>query len=92
MYRQGAQLEALTVATRLTGLPLNEVAMLYTYNLCVTSLVMLSLILDIVRVGILEISYHIPSMICRVMEPYEGKHLSNILVYGFKYITKKDGM
>ena len=53
---------------------------------------MLTIILDIVLVGFLEISYHMPCMICKVMEAYEGEHLSNLLVYGFGHITKKGGM
>ena len=31
-------------------------------------------------------------MTCKVMEAYEGEHLSHILVYEFEHITKKDGM
>jgi len=92
MYWQGPQWEAFTVAARLTGLLLNEIARSEMHNLCVLSLVMLTFILDIVLVGFLEISYHIPSMICKVMEVYEGDHLSHILVYEFKHITKKGGM
>jgi len=53
---------------------------------------MLTFILDINLVGFLEISYHIPSMICKVMEAYEGEHLSNLLIYGFEHITKNGGM
>jgi len=92
MYRQGAQEEANTVAARLTGLVLNEVARSYMHNLCVISLVMLTFILDIVLVGFLEISYHIPAMTCKVIDAYEGEHQSNILVYEFEYIMKKGGM
>jgi len=47
MYTQGAQWKAITVAIRLTGLLLNDVARLYSHNLCVISLVMLTFILDI---------------------------------------------
>jgi len=52
----------------------------------------LTFILDIVLVGFLGISHHIPSMTCKVMEAYKGGHLSNMLVDGFEYITKKGGM
>jgi hypothetical protein len=31
-------------------------------------------------------------MTCKVMEAYEGEHLSHILVYEFEHITKKGGM
>jgi len=62
------------------------------HNLCVISLVVLTFILDTVLVGFLEISYHIPSMTCKVIDVYEGEHLSNILVYEFEHITKKGGM
>jgi hypothetical protein len=51
------------------------------HNLCVIFLVVLTFILDIVPVGFLEISYHIPSMSCKVIKTYEGEHLSIILVY-----------
>ena len=92
MYRQGAQSKAITVAARLTGLLLNEVARSYTHNLCVISLVVLTCILDIVLFGFLEISYHIPSMTCKVIDGYEGEHLSMILVYEFEHIYMKGGM
>ena len=92
MYRQGAQSKAITVAARLTGLLLNEVARSYTHNLCVISLVVLTCILDIVLFGFLEISYHIPSMTCKVIDGYEGEHLSMILVYEFEHINMKGGM
>jgi len=52
----------------------------------------LTFILDIVLVGFLEISYHIPSITCKIIDAYKGEHLSNILVYQFKHITKKGGM
>jgi len=52
----------------------------------------LTFILDTVLVGFLEISYHMPSLICKVMEAYKGEHLSNLLVDGFEHITKKGGM
>jgi len=52
----------------------------------------LTFILDIVLVGFQELSYHIPSMICKVMEAYEGEHLSNTLVYEFEHITMKGGI
>jgi hypothetical protein len=71
---------------------MNEVGRSYTHNFCVISLVVLTFILDIVLVGFLEISSHIPSMTCKVMEAYEGEHLSHILVYEFEHITKKGGM
>jgi hypothetical protein len=71
---------------------LNEVARSYMHNLCVISLVVLTFILYIVLVLYLEISYHIPSMTCKVIDMYEGEHLSNILVHGFEYITKNSGM
>jgi len=82
----------MTVPARLTGLLLNAVARWYTHNLCVISLVVLTFILVIVLVGFLEISYHIPSMTCKVIEAYEGEHLFHILVYEFEHITKKGGM
>jgi len=72
MFRQGAQLEACSVPTRLTGLLLNEVIRSYAHNLCVISLVVLTFILDIVLVRFLEMSYHIPSMTCKVIEAYKG--------------------
>jgi len=71
---------------------MNEVGRSYTHNFCVISLVVLTIILDIVLVGLLEISAHIPSMTCKVMEAYEGEYLSHILVYEFEHITKKGGM
>jgi hypothetical protein len=40
MYRQGAQMEVITAAARLTGLLLDEVARSYSDNICVISLVM----------------------------------------------------
>jgi hypothetical protein len=71
---------------------LSEVARSYTHNLCVIFLLILTCPLDIVLVGFLEILYHIPSIICKVMEVYKGEHLSNILVYGIEHITKKGRM
>jgi hypothetical protein len=71
---------------------LNKVAWSYTHNLYVIYLVVLIFILDIVLVWFLEISYHIASMTCKVIDTYEGEHLSNILVYELEHITKKDGM
>jgi hypothetical protein len=68
---------------------MNEVERSYRYNVCVISLVVLIFILDIVLVGFLEISSHILSMTCKVMEAYEGEHLSHIPVYKFEHITKK---
>ena len=62
------------------------------HNLCVIFLVVLTFILDIVLVRFVEISYHIPSMTCKVIHTYKGEHLSNILVYEFEHITKKGGM
>jgi len=62
------------------------------YNLLVISLVMLTFILDIDLVGFLEISYHIPSMTCKVIDTYKGEPLSNILVHEFEHITKNGGM
>jgi hypothetical protein len=38
---------------------------------------------------VLEISYHIPSMVWKVINAYNSMHLSNILVYQFEYITTK---
>jgi len=52
----------------------------------------LTFILDIVLVEFQGISYHVPSMICKVIQAYEGEHLSNIVVYGLEYITQKGGM
>jgi hypothetical protein len=52
----------------------------------------LTFILDIVLVGFLEISYHIPSITFKVMELYEREHLFYILVCEFEHITKKGGM
>jgi hypothetical protein len=48
------------------------------------------LYIDLVRV--LQISSHIPFKTCKVMEAYEGEHISHILVYEFELITKKGGM
>ena len=31
-------------------------------------------------------------MTCKVMKAYEGKHVTNILVYEFEHITKHGGM
>jgi len=53
---------------------------------------MLTFIPDRVLVGFLEISYHIPSMTCKVIDGYEDEHLSNILVYEFEHVTKKGGL
>ena len=61
------------------------------HNLCVISPVMLTFILDIALDGFLEISYHIPSITCKVREAYKGEHLSNTCVYEFEHITKKGG-
>jgi len=52
---------------------------------------MLIFILDTVLVWLQEIAYHILSMTCKVIDAYEGEHLSNILVYEFEHITKKGG-
>jgi hypothetical protein len=71
---------------------LNAVARSYTHNLCVISLVVPTFILDIVLVALLEISYHILSMTCKVIETYKGERLSNILVYEFGHIIKNGGM
>jgi len=71
---------------------MNDVPRSYMHNLCVIFLVVLTIILDIVLVGFMEISYHIPSMTCKVINAYEGEHLSNILVYVFEHITKKGRM
>jgi hypothetical protein len=62
------------------------------HNLCVISLVILTFILDIVLVVFLDIYYHIPSTTSKVIDLYEGEHISNILVYEFEHITKKSGM
>jgi hypothetical protein len=62
------------------------------HNLCVIFLVMLIFILDIVLVGFLEISYHIPCVTCKVIDTYEGEHQSNIIVYEFEHIRQKGGM
>jgi len=91
-YRQGAQSEAITVAIRLTCCLLNEVARSYTHNLCEICLVMLTFLLDIVLVGFPEITDQITSMTCKVMEAYEGEHLSHILVSKFEHKTNQDGM
>jgi hypothetical protein len=71
---------------------LHDVARSYTYNLCVISLVLLTFILDKVFVGFLVILCYIPSMTGKVIEAYEGEHVSNILVHEFRHITKKGGM
>jgi hypothetical protein len=71
---------------------MNEFGRSYTHNFSVISLVVLTFILDKVLLGFLEISSHIRSMTCKVMEAYEGEHLSHILVYDFGHITKKGGM
>jgi hypothetical protein len=31
-------------------------------------------------------------MTCKVIDMYEGEHLSNILVYEYNHLTKKGGM
>jgi hypothetical protein len=62
------------------------------HNFCVIFLVIPTIIVDIVLVGFLEISSPILPMIFKVMEAYEVEHLPNILVYEFKYITKKGRM
>jgi hypothetical protein len=71
---------------------MNEVQRSYRHNFCVISLVVLTFILDIVLVGFLEISSHILSMTCKVMEAYDGEHLSHLLVYEFELISKKGRM
>jgi hypothetical protein len=67
----------------------NAVARLFTQNFCVLSLVVLTFIHYIVHARFLELSYHIRSMTHTVMKVYEGEHLSKILVYESKHITKK---
>ena len=62
------------------------------HNLCVISLVVRTVIPYIVLVGFVDISYHIPSMTCKVINTYPGTHLSNILVYEFEHIIKTGGM
>lgn len=59
------------------------------HNICVISLVVLTMTLDIVLLEFLEISYHIASMTCKVTELYGGDHLTNLLVYESEHITKK---
>ena len=59
---------------------MNEVARSYKHNLCIISLVVLTFTLDIVPVGFLEISYHVPCMTSKVIDAYEGEHLAIILV------------
>jgi len=71
---------------------LNEVARLYTHSFCVILLVVLTFIFDIVLVLFLEISYHLPSVTCEVLEVYEGEHLCHILLSEFEYITKTGWM
>jgi len=71
---------------------MNEVGRSYMHNICVISLVVLTIILDIVLVGFLQISSHIPCMTCKGFEAYEGERLSHILVYECEHITKKGGM
>jgi len=71
---------------------LNDGARWYTHYLCVIFEVVQTFILDIVLVGFLEISYHIPSMTCKVMEADEDEHLSNSLVYDFDHIIRKGVM
>jgi hypothetical protein len=58
-------------------------------NFYIVSLVMVTIILDIVHAGFLEISYIIPFMTCKVMDIYQGEYLSNILLYTIRYITTK---
>jgi len=53
------------------------------HNFCEVSLVLLIIRLDIVVVGVLEVSCRIPSMTYTVMEASESDHVSNILVYEF---------
>jgi len=52
----------------------------------------LTFTLDIVPVGFLEISFHVPCMTCEVIDAYEGEHIAIILVYEFEHIRKKGGM
>jgi len=85
-------LESITISAQLTGLLLNEVEMSYTQNLRVISLVMLTFILDILLIGFLEISYHIPSVTSIVMDAYKVEHVSNIRVYEFEHVTKQGGI
>jgi len=92
LLKYEAQLEASNIAAWLTGLLLNEVARSYIHNLCVIFVVVLTFMLYIVIGEFLEISYHVPTMTRNVMEPYEGKYQSNILLYEFVHISKKDGM
>jgi hypothetical protein len=51
---------------------------------------MLIFLIYIVLLGFVEISYHVSCMTCQVIEKYKGEHLSNILVFEFQHITKKD--
>jgi len=60
--------------------------------ICIVSLVALHFIQDNVLVVFLEISYCIPSMAFKDSEQYECEHLSIIVVYEFKHITKIGGM
>jgi hypothetical protein len=69
------------VAAEPTGPKLNNIASLYTHNLCVSIIVILAFILDSVLLKFLEILYDVPSMTCNIMEAYKGDHLSNIVVY-----------
>lgn len=64
-------MEVITVAAQLTALPVNEIATQYMRKLCVISLVMLTMKLDVVIFGFLERSYHIPSMTNELMEPVQ---------------------
>ena len=71
---------------------MTKVARSSMHNLCVIALVVLTFILDIVLVAFLEISDHIPSMTCTVIDAYEGEQKSNIIVYEFEHIAKKGWM
>ena len=83
---------SINVASRLTGLQLIVVARSYTHNFCVLSLVVVTFIPYIVLVRFLEISYHIPSMTSRVMEAYEGDHLSSIPLHEINHVTQTSGI
>ena len=50
------------------------------HYLCILSLVMLTIILEIVLVWFLQISYHTPLITIKVIVAYKDEDISNILV------------
>lgn len=52
---------------------MNKVTRLYSGNICIIFIIKLTFIQDRVLVRVLEVSYDIPSMMCTVMEAYDGQ-------------------